>query len=93
MPIILTHSSKPKITVTLSADLLHQLDTLRHSWKGWSRSRLVEEALRQWLHEQILKELERQTEEYYHSLSKTEQKEDQQWARISAYSARRLWDK
>ena len=54
---------------------------------------LVEEALRRWLHDHARQEVERKTEQYYRSLSKDERKEDQQWSRIAARSARRLWDK
>jgi metal-responsive CopG/Arc/MetJ family transcriptional regulator len=93
MPTIPTHSPKAKITVTLSPDLISELDSFVNSSGGSSRSRLVEEALRRWLHDQAQKELERQTEEYYHSLSKAEHKEDQQWSKISARSAKRLWEK
>jgi metal-responsive CopG/Arc/MetJ family transcriptional regulator len=93
MPTLVTHSPKLKITVTLSTDLVRQIDELLISSEANSRSRLVEEALRRWLHDQAQKELERQTEEYYHSLSKAEHKEDQQWSKISARSAKRLWEK
>lgn len=93
MPTATTPSSKPKITVTLSPNLVHQLDSIVAISEGWSRSRLVEEALRQWIKEHAQKELERQIEEYYHSLSKAECKEDRQWSKIAARSARRLWDR
>ena len=85
-------SPKSKVTVTLSPDLLRQLDALLDSPEAGSRSRLVEEAIRSWLRDQAQKELERQTEAYYRSLSKAERKEDRQWARIAARSAKRLWN-
>jgi metal-responsive CopG/Arc/MetJ family transcriptional regulator len=88
-----TRSPKAKITVTLSSDLVHQIDQLLDSPEARSRSRLVEEAVRQWLRDQAKKELERQTEEYYLSLSKAERNEDRQWSKIAARSAKRLWDK
>jgi Arc/MetJ-type ribon-helix-helix transcriptional regulator len=93
MPTISTHSPKAKITVTLSPDLISELDSFVNSSGGSSRSRLVEEALWRWLHDEAKKELERQTEEYYHALSKAENKEDREWAKISARSAKRLWEK
>ena len=86
-------SQKAKITITLSTDLVDQIDHLRESPEAGSRSRLIEEAVRRWLHDQAQKELERQTEEYYHSLSRAERSEDRQWSRISARSARHLWEK
>ncbi len=86
-------STKAKITVTLSPDLLRQLDMLLSSPQSRSRSQVVEEALRRWLQEYAQQELERQVEQYYLSLSKAEQKEDKQWTKIAAKSAKRLWDK
>ncbi len=88
-----THSPKSKITVTLSADLVQELDALTEASEAGSRSKLVEEALQAWLHQQAKKELERQTEEYYRSLTPAEQKEGRQWSKIAARSAKHLWDK
>ena len=93
MPTTLARSHKSKITVTLSNDVVRQIDKLLDSPEASSRSRLVEEAVRQWLHDQSQKELERQTEEYYLSLSERERNEDRQWAKIAARSAKRLWGK
>jgi len=93
MPTVTARSPKSKITVTLSPELVRQLDALLRSPEAGSRSRLVEEALRRWLHDHARQELERRTEEYYRSLSKGERKEDQQWSKIAARSARRLWGK
>ena len=92
MPTITAHSPKTKITVTLSPDLVRQLDALVDSPGAGSRSRLVEEAVRRWLRERAKKELERQIEEYYHSLSRAERKEDKEWSKIAARSAKDLWD-
>lgn len=88
-----SRSQKAKITVTLSNDLVHQLDKLLDSPEAGSRSQLVEEAVRLWLRDQAQKELERQTEEYYLSLSRAERNEDRQWSKISSRSAKHLWDK
>jgi len=87
-----SHTTKAKITITLSPDLVRQLDALVDTPEARSRSQLVEEALRQWLEERVRRELERQTEEYYRSLSPAEQKEDQQWSTIATEAARRLWE-
>ncbi len=85
-----THSPKSKITVTLSADLVEKLDVLTETSEAGSRSELVEEALQAWLHQQAEKELERQTEAYYRSLTPDEEKEDRQWSKIAARSAKHL---
>lgn len=92
MPTTTTHARKSKITVTLSPDLIRQLDALLISPELGSRSRLVEEALRCWLRDCAQQELERQTEVYYRSLSTAERKEDQQWTKIAARSARQHWE-
>ena len=86
-------SKKAKITVTLSNDLVRQIDQLLDSPGVSSRSQLVEEAVRRLLRDQAQKELEWQTEEYYLSLSKAERDEDRQWSKIAVRSAKLLWDK
>ena len=93
MPTASTRTHKSKITVTLSNDLVRQIDELLDSPAASSRSQLVEEAVRQWLRDQAQKELERQTEEYYLSLSEGERSEDWRWSKIAARSAKRLWGK
>ena len=87
------HSPKAKITVTLSNDLVRQIDRLLDSPGVSSRSQLVEEAVRRWLRDQAQEELERQTEEYYLSLSEAERNEDRQWSKTAVRSAKHLWDK
>jgi len=86
-----TRATKAKITVTLSHDLVRQLDQLPDT-ETRSRSHVVEEALRRWLQEYKQKEIESQVEEYYRSLSKTEREEDKEWTKVAAKSAKRLWD-
>jgi len=93
MPTITARSQKAKITITLNSDLVRQIDQLLDSPEASSRSQLVEEAVRRWLSDQAQKEFERQTEEYYLSLSKAERSEDRRWSKIAARSARRLWEK
>ena len=89
---LLEHSSRRKVTVTLSPDLVREIDAIVEDAKGGSRSQLVEAALRRWLQDHARKALERQTEAYYRSLSAAERKEDRQWTRAAARSAKRLWD-
>jgi len=93
MTTLVAHPLKSKITVTLSPDLVRQLDALLDSNENRFRSQLVEEAIRKWLSEQTAKELDRQTEEYYRSQSEASRKEDKKWSKISACSAKHLWDK
>jgi metal-responsive CopG/Arc/MetJ family transcriptional regulator len=93
MPTMKIRSPKAKVTVTLSLDLVRRLDELLDAPEAGSRSQLIEEALRRWLYDQAKEELDRKTEEYYHSLSEAELKEDRQWSKIAAHSAKHLWDK
>jgi len=88
-----TYSPKSKITVTLSAELVRELDILTGASIALSRSELVEEAVQTWLQAHAQKVLEEQTEAYYRSLTDAELKEDQEWANISVQSAKHLWDK
>ena len=91
MPTPSANSPKKKITISLSPDLARQLDALIDAPEAGSRSRMVEEAIRRWLDQQAQKKLERQTGEYYLSLSGAERKEDKQWSKIAVRSARNLW--
>ena len=91
MPTMTKGSVKSKVTVTLSQDIVRELDGLIPSLEGRSRSQLVEIAIREWLHDRAQRELEQQTEAYYRSLSKAERKEDKQWTTVAARSARKLW--
>lgn len=49
--------------------------------------------MKSWLQEQARRELERETEEYYRSLTEKERREDKRWSEIAARSAKNLWDK
>ncbi|MBI2883219.1 MAG: ribbon-helix-helix protein, CopG family [Candidatus Methylomirabilis oxyfera] len=93
MPTVTDRSPKLKITVTLSPDVVTQLDALLDLSGNRSRSLLVEEALRRWFREHTRKQIEHRVEEYYRSLSKVERKEDEAWSKTSARSAKHLWDK
>ncbi|MGH7962705.1 MAG: ribbon-helix-helix domain-containing protein [Candidatus Binatia bacterium] len=86
------HTLKTKITVTLSPEVVHQLDAFSAAPLARSRSQLVEEALREWLERQVQSEIERQTEEYYRSLPPAEQEEDQQWSALTSETAKRFWE-
>lgn len=89
-----TRTTKSKVTVTLSPELVRQLDlVLVDVQEIGSRSQLVEQALLTWLREHAKKELERQTEEYYRSLTEAERKEDRQWSKAAARSVKHFWDK
>jgi metal-responsive CopG/Arc/MetJ family transcriptional regulator len=85
-------SLKVKVTASLDAELIENIDEFLKESRDRSRSQLIEEALRMWQQEQKRQEIESQIEEYYHSLSNKERKEDRDWSEIATQSARHLWE-
>ncbi len=84
--------SKVKITATIDPTIVHIIDSYLRRTKNHSRSKLIENILRNWYMEQKKREIERKTEEYYLSLSEDEKKEDKEWRNIAAKSAKNLWE-
>ena len=84
--------TKVKVTASLDAQLVKNLDEFLKESKSRSRSQLIEDVLSKWQIEQKRRQLESQVEEYYLSLSDEERKEDRQWSQIAAESARHLWE-
>jgi metal-responsive CopG/Arc/MetJ family transcriptional regulator len=89
----ITPTGKTRITVTLNRNLVKKIDQLVKEEDQVSRSQLVEEALQVWLKEHFRQSLERETEDYYRSLSLVEKNENRQWSNLSGRSAKRLWDR
>ena len=83
---------KVKVTASLDAQLVKNLDEFLKESKSRSRSQLIEDVLSKWQIEQKRRQLESQVEKYYLSLSDEEQKEDRQWSQVAAESARHLWE-
>jgi metal-responsive CopG/Arc/MetJ family transcriptional regulator len=84
--------TKVKVTASLDAELVNAIDRYLKKSKSGSRSQLIEDVLRNWHHDQKKREIERQVEEYYLSLSNEEREEDRNWNRIAANSAHHLWE-
>jgi len=84
--------TKVKVTASLDAQLVKNLDEFLKESKSRSRSQLIEDVLIKWQIEQKRRQLESQVEKYYLSLSDEEQKEDRQWSQVAAESARHLWE-
>ncbi|MEK6713638.1 MAG: ribbon-helix-helix domain-containing protein [Nitrospirota bacterium] len=82
---------KAKLTVTISGDIVNEIDELAKE-KGAPRSQVMEEMLRDWLLKSKKKEIEKDIESYYLSLTEKEKKEDSEWAIIAAESAKRSWN-
>jgi len=85
-------SSKIKVTATLDPELVKAIDESIEKATARSRSQLIEEILRDWQTAQQRREIERQVEDYYRSLSTAEQDEDKEWSRIPSRAARDLWE-
>lgn len=84
--------SKVKVTASLDAELMKEIDAFLKTSSTRSRSQLIENVLRDWHRQQKKRALESQIEEYYVSLSEEEREEDRQWSEIGAQSALRLWE-
>lgn len=82
---------KAKLTVTISGDVVNEIDEIAKA-KGTPRSQAMEEMLRDWLMKSKKREIEKDIEAYYLSLTEKEKKEDREWTRISAESSQRTWD-
>ena len=83
--------SKVKVTASLDAELVKAIDESLKNIKVRSRSQLIEDVLLSWHKEQKMRELERQVEEYYLSLSNKDREEERKWDEIAAQSAHHLW--
>ncbi len=79
---------KTKISVTVDSRLIEKVDQLDIDA---SRSEIVEMALQRWLRDQRLESLDSAIEEYYRELTKGEQKEDAEWAALSASAVDESW--
>ena len=82
---------KAKLTVTISGDVVNEIDEIAKE-KGAPRSQVMEEMLRDWLMESKKRTVEKEIEAYYLSLTEKEMKEDREWTRIAAESAKRTWN-
>jgi|GEM_PF-906610 len=85
-------SVKVKVTASLDANLVKDIDRYLKKSKARSRSQLIENVIRSWLIEQKKRNLEGEIEQYYLSLSDGERKEDQGWTDIAAKSIHNLWE-
>ena len=82
---------KVKVTATIDPDVVCYR-CLPKKTKNRSRSKLIEDILRNWYKEQKKSEIEKKMKEYYLSLSEDEKKENKEWIKISAESYKNLWE-
>jgi metal-responsive CopG/Arc/MetJ family transcriptional regulator len=82
---------KAKLTVTIDKDVIEQIDGIAKK-EETPRSKVMEVLLRDGLLNSKKKEIEKQIEAYYLSLTESEKNEDSKWAEIAAESAKRTWN-
>lgn len=82
---------KSRLTVTISGDLVNELDEISTK-KGIPRSQLMEEMLRDGLLKSKKSAVENEIKSYYLSLTESEKEEDREWAKIAEASAKRTWN-
>ena len=82
---------KAKLTVTISGDVVNKIDEIAKE-KGTPRSQVMEDMLRDSLLKSKKRTIEKDIEAYYLSLTEKEKKEDREWTKIAAESAKRTWD-
>ena len=82
---------KRKMTVTISGDVAGEIDKIARREKA-PRSQVVEEMLRDGLLKTKKRAIEKDIQAYYLSLTEKEKKEDKEWIKIAAESAKRTWN-
>jgi len=80
---------KTKLTVTISGDVVNEINCKE---KGNSKEPDNGRMLRDSLVKSKRKAIEKGIEAYYLSLSENEKGEDREWIRISAESAKGIWN-
>lgn len=83
--------AKTKVTLSLDSSLVAAVDEQVKGSPRLSRSGVIENLLRQWYEAEKRRELERQTEAYYLSLTDEEREEDRSWAELASHQAVALW--
>jgi len=83
---------KVRVTATIDQGMVEALDRAAKRRGLVSRSQALETALTHWLREQEQRDIEREIEAYYRSLTPAEKREHREWAEFSSRQAARLWD-
>lgn len=85
-------TTKAKVTISLDAELLSAVDERVKQGEARSRSAAVEDILRQWRKEELQRQLERDIEAYYLSMTEEEKEEDREWAEFAEHEAKHIWE-
>ena len=83
---------KVRVTATLDQGMVEALDRAAKRHGLPSRSQALEAVLAHWLREQKKREIERDMEAYYRSLTPAEKRENREWTGFVARAASRRWD-
>ncbi len=83
-------AKKVKVSVTISGNLLSEIDRHARSLDGGTRSGVIENWLRRASRSAAAEKLERDTIAYYENRSKDEAEEDASWSQTSARQFARL---
>lgn len=81
---------KEKVSITISRDVLQQVDAYAAQQGIGNRSQVIELWLRQMARQQRARQLEKDTIDYYESLTNAELVEDVDWASVSTAELARL---
>ena len=78
------NTRKVKISVTIDADLLAEIDRYTANSDGQTRSSVIESWLRRGARKQAALKLEKDTIAYYQSLTAEQREEDNEWSEASS---------
>lgn len=81
-----------RVTATLDQAVVEALDRAAKQHRLRSRSQALEAALKHWFREQKQREIDREIEAYYRSLTPAERREHKEWTDLASRQAARLWD-
>ncbi|PIZ42725.1 MAG: hypothetical protein COY42_17055 [Armatimonadetes bacterium CG_4_10_14_0_8_um_filter_66_14] len=84
-------ATKAKVTLTLDPDLVAAVDECARNGTPRSRSATVEEILRQWRHQEAVRQYEREVEEYCTSMTDEERADYEDWAMSASKAAALVW--
>lgn len=75
--------AKAKISVTVAADLVAQIDRGVRARRYLSRSAAIETALQRWAREERRRQTDAEIEAYYAGMTDEERAEDRRWAELA----------
>lgn len=75
--------AKAKISVTVAAELVAQIDRGVRARRYLSRSAAIETALQRWAREERRRQTDAEIEAYYSGMTDEEREEDRQWTELA----------